>query len=52
MVVFDFDCYKQFVLAWVEAQPRKGYGKFRQIGDQLRTNSANIRFFIIFSDPK
>jgi uncharacterized protein (TIGR02147 family) len=42
MDLFDFDDYKQYVLARLENSPKRGHGQFRVMAEHLRVSSVYI----------
>lgn len=40
--IYRFRDYKEFVLEWVQAQPKKGYGQFKKMADHLGVGTVFI----------
>lgn len=41
-MIFEYDDYKSFVLAWVKTQERGGYGQFSRFAEALSTTSVAV----------
>lgn len=40
--VFKYLEYKEYVVDWVQSQPKKGYGQFRRIAEQIQTSTVFV----------